>query len=121
MSDDKTPHRPPKYVDGVYKPHFSDPDADYVLMKASLLPHHHPGGLYWAQTDSAGDAKGVVRKLDSHDHSPGQPITEGADMVVGWMYDGELELLAGNYVDYNERIDDEHIPALPTDTDRNDE
>lgn len=107
------PHRPPKYVEGVYKPHFADPEADYVLMEASLLPQDFDGGLYWAQTDADGDAAGVVRKLDSHDHNPGMPITEGADMVVGHVYDGELELREGNYVDWNERIDTENIPEVP--------
>jgi hypothetical protein len=101
------PHRPPKYVEGVYKPHFADPDADYVLMSASMLPNDFDGGLYWAQTDEDGDAAGVVRRLD------GTPITEGADMVVGYIYDGVIELREGNYVDYNERIDIAVIPEKP--------
>lgn len=95
------PHRPPKYVEGVYKPHFSDPDADYVLMSASLLPNDFDGGLYWAQTDGDGDAAGVVRRLD------GTPIS--TDMVVGFIYDGVIELLT----DYNERIDIQDIPPKP--------
>ena len=108
MSDEKT-HRPPKYVEGVYKPHFSDPDADYVLMSASMLPNDFDGGLYWATTDSDGDSKGVVRRLD------GTPITEGADMITGHAYDGEIELQVGNHIDFNERIDDKDIPEIPTD------
>lgn len=104
---DYEPHRPPKYVEGVYKPHFADPDADLVLMKASMLPQEHDGGLYWATTDADGDAKGVVRRLD------GTPITEGADMVVGHLRDGDLEFRAGNHVDWSERIDREHVPELP--------
>ena len=106
---DKELHRPPKYVDGVYKPHYADPNAEYVLMEASLLGHDFPGGLYWAQTDSGGDAKGVVRDLD------GKPITEGADSVIGWVYDGELELYSGEYIDYNDWVEKEHIPDLPND------
>lgn len=99
------PHRPPKYVEGVYKPHFADPDADRVLMSASLLPNDFDGGLYWAQTDSDGSAKGVVRRID------GTPITEGADMVVASLYDGELEYRKGEYVDYSSRIDEGDIPG----------
>lgn len=103
------PHRPPKFVEGVYKPHFADPAAEYVLMEASLLPQDFEEGLYWAKTDADGDSAGVVRRLD------GTPITEGADMVVGHVHDGELELREGNYVDFNERIDAENIPEVPDD------
>lgn len=105
------PHRPPKYVEGVYKPHFADQTADFVLMSASMLPNDFDGGLYWAQTDDDGDAEGVVRRLD------GRPITGGADMVVGYYRDGEIELRDGEYVDYNDRINHENIPDVPEDTD----
>lgn len=107
MTADGEPHRPPKYVDGVYKPHFADPGADLVLMKASMLPKDHPGALYWATTDDGGDAAGVVRGPD------GAPITEGVDAVVGHVYDGDLELRSGEWVDWGERIDRENVPGRP--------
>lgn len=105
MADE--PHRLLKYVEGVYKPHFNDPETQYVLMSASMLPNHHDGGLYWAKTDSDGDTAGVVRRRDE------TPITEGADMIVGYVYDDDVKLRDGNYVDYNERIDVADIPKQP--------
>ena len=100
------PHRPPKYVEGIYKPHYDDPDAEYVLMSVSLIPNDHPQGMYWAQTNS----DGVVRRLDTHDNHPGRPITEGADMPVGRVYDGDIEL--------NSRIDESDVPELPDQSSR---
>jgi len=100
------PHRPPKYVDGEYKPHFGDPDADYAIYYANAL-----GGelLELSLTDSDGDAAGVVRTLD------GKPRYEGVGHIVGHIHDGEIHLRTGNYVDWNERIDKEDVRDLLSD------
>ena len=98
------PHRPPKFVEGVYKPHYGDPSADYVLMSVSLISDCHPQGMYWAQTDE----DGVIRRLDTNDHEPGRPITEGADMPVGRVYDGEVIL--------SDLVDESNVPELPDST-----
>ena len=80
-TEENKPHRPPKYVEGHYKPHFGDPDADWAI-------YAWWGGeeieLY--TTDSDGDAAGVVRGAD------GTPAYEGGGHIAGHVYDGEIRL-----------------------------
>jgi len=80
---ESTIHRPPKYVDGVYKPLFADPTADYVVVVHVWYPYVAP--LELGTTDADGDAKGVVRKN-------GSPVGEGANTVGGVIYGDEIRI-----------------------------
>ena len=82
MTDNNQPHSPPKYVEGHYKPHFGDPDADYVIFIWPLDPARSP---HLATTDNDGDASGVVRY-------DGDPLYEGGATLVGTIYDEEISL-----------------------------
>ena len=82
MSDDE-PHRPPKYVDGHYKPHFGDPAADYAIYAYGMYGGYE---TEFYTTDSDGDAAGVVRRDD------GTPVYEGGGHIAGHVYDGEVDL-----------------------------
>lgn len=77
------PHRPPKYVEGHYKPHFGDAEADFAVLVHPVDFDEEP---QLGTTDASGDAAGVVRELN------GRPIYEGGTTLVGHVYDGEIRL-----------------------------
>ena len=76
-------HRPPKYVDGVYKPLFGDPTADCVIIVHTWYPHMAP--LKLGTTDTDGDSKGVVR-------NNGSPVGDGGNSIGGVIYGDEIRI-----------------------------
>lgn len=95
------PHRPPKYVEGIYKPWYINPEYRYAVYVYPLDMSDTP---YLAKVDSDGDAEGVVR-----DAYTMQPLSEGGITVVGAVdTDGEIQI---NDL-YDERIDREDVVEL---------
>jgi len=86
------PHRPPKYVEGVYKPHRVSPEADYVIF---VWP------LDYAQEPHVADVDddGYVRHRDT-----GKPMTEGGSNIAGYIDDGTI-VLRGVYAEMLDAAD----------------
>lgn len=95
MSDDVI-HRPPKYVDGVYKPLFADPTADYVVVVHTWYPNM--ASLKLGTTDTDGDTEGVVRYN-------GLPVGEGSYTVGGGIHGDYIRI--NDYGELKEITEDE--------------
>lgn len=100
------PHRPPKYVEGVYKPHSGIPDADYAVMTYPLDPGYEP---WLAEVDELPGGHTVLRKPGG-----GRPCGSGGTTVSGWVFHADNERLrevaiGGNW---EGRIDEDDVLEL---------